>query len=61
MPLWAVKHELNNGSLIQVLKQHTFSLYESMSSTYTIYLKRELVSPKIRVFLDFLMTHIYYG
>ncbi|MGF1731617.1 LysR substrate-binding domain-containing protein [Photobacterium kasasachensis] len=58
MPLWAVQQELHRGELINVLPQHTFSPYEVMSSTYAIYLKRELVSPKIRVFLDYLSRHI---
>lgn len=58
MPKWAVKDELENGSLVQVLEQHTFSPYESLSSTYAIYSKRELVSPKIRVFLDYIKEHI---
>ena len=58
MPKWAVKDELENGSLVQILKQHVFSPYESLSSTYAIYSKRELVSPKIRVFLDFIKGHI---
>jgi len=58
MPKWAVKDELENGSLVQILKQHVFSPYESLSSTYAIYSKRELVSPKIRVFLDFIKAHI---
>ena len=58
IPRWAVERELNNGTLIQVLDEHTFSPYESMSSTYAIHLKRELISPKIRVFLDFLKKHI---
>ena len=58
IPRWAVERELNNGTLIQVLDEHTFSPYESMSSTYAIHLKRDLISPKIRVFLDFLKKHI---
>ncbi|RTR34280.1 LysR family transcriptional regulator [Shewanella atlantica] len=58
MPLWAVRQELKDGSLAHVLKQHTFSPYESMSSTYAIYLRRELISPKIRVFLDYLKEHL---
>ncbi|MEY8250799.1 MAG: LysR substrate-binding domain-containing protein [Colwellia sp.] len=58
MPAWAVKGELENGSLVQVLEQHVFSPYESLSSTYAIYSKRELVSPKIRVFLDYIKAHI---
>lgn len=58
MPLWAVKKELKQGELVHVLPQHTFSPYEVMSSTYAIYLKRELVSPKIRVFIDYLSRHM---
>ena len=58
MPKWAVKDELENGSLVQILEQHVFSPYESLSSTYAIYSKRELISPKIRVFLDFIKMHI---
>ncbi|MEY8197947.1 MAG: LysR substrate-binding domain-containing protein [Colwellia sp.] len=58
MPAWAVKGELENGSLVQVLEQDVFSPYESLSSTYAIYSKRELVSPKIRVFLDYIKAHI---
>ncbi len=61
MPEWAVKDELENGSLVQVLEQHTFSPYESLSSTYAIYSKRELVSAKIRVFLDFIKANIDCG
>lgn len=59
MPLWAVKDELKSGALVHVLPEHTFSPYEIISSTYAIYLKRELISPKIRVFIDFLSQHIH--
>ena len=58
IPLWAVKDELEKGTLVNVLPQYTLSPYEEMSSTYAIYLKRELISPKTRVFLDFLVHHI---
>ena len=58
IPRWAVDRELNNGALIHVLDEYTFSPYERMSSTYAIHLKRDLISPKIRVFLDFLKKHI---
>ncbi|RWX55055.1 LysR family transcriptional regulator [Photobacterium chitinilyticum] len=58
MPLWAVQKELQSGELIHVMPQRTFSPYEVMSSTYAIYLKRELVSPKIRVFLDYLNRYM---
>jgi len=58
IPLWAVKDELADGSLIHVLPQCVFSPYEELSATYAIYLKRELVSPKTRVFLDFIVQEI---
>lgn len=58
MPLWAVKAELDNGSLVQIMKEHVFSPYEELSATYAIYLKREMISPKTRVFLDFIATKI---
>ncbi|GAW95613.1 MULTISPECIES: LysR family transcriptional regulator [Colwellia] len=58
MPLWAVKKELNDGSLINVMPEYTFSPYEELSSTYAIYLQREMVSVKTRVFLDFLVDNI---
>jgi DNA-binding transcriptional LysR family regulator len=58
MPKWAVKDELENVSLVHIIKKDVFSPYESLSSTYAIYSKRELVSPKIRVFLDFIKGHI---
>ncbi len=58
LPLWAVHNELRNGTLIQVLPDFVFSPYDVMSATYALYLKRELVSPKIRVFIDFISLHI---
>ncbi|KZN61765.1 LysR family transcriptional regulator [Pseudoalteromonas luteoviolacea] len=58
IPFWAVKKELEVGSLVQLLPQYTFSPYETLSSTYAIYLKRELLAPKTRVFLDFLSQNI---
>ncbi|KZN30102.1 hypothetical protein N480_03925 [Pseudoalteromonas luteoviolacea S2607] len=58
IPFWAIKKELEVGSLVQLLPQYTFSPYEKLSSTYAIYLKRELLTPKTRVFLDFLSKNI---
>ncbi len=58
MPLWAVKDELENGSLSQVMKEYVFSPYEEISATYAIFLKRDLISPKTRVFLDFITDKI---
>lgn len=58
MPYWAIKNELTDGSILQVMPEHIFSPYEELSATYAIYLKRDLLSPKTRVFLDFLDEHI---
>lgn len=58
IPLWAIKNELEDGSLVQVMPEYTFSPYEELSATYAIYLKRDMISPKTRVFLDFLVEHI---
>jgi len=58
MPFWAIKAELKSGAICQVMPEHIFSPYEELSATYAIYLKRELVSPKTRVFLDFLNENI---
>jgi DNA-binding transcriptional LysR family regulator len=58
IPLWAVNDELEEGTLIQVMPEYTFSPYEELSATYAIYLKREMISPKTRVFLDFLVENI---
>lgn len=58
MPFWAIKNELSDGSIRQVMPEHIFSPYEELSATYAIYLKRDLISPKTRVFLDFLGENI---
>jgi DNA-binding transcriptional LysR family regulator len=58
MPFWAIKNELADGTIIQVMSEHIFSPYEELSATYAIYLKRDLISPKTRVFLDFLGENI---
>ncbi|CAA0098845.1 HTH-type transcriptional regulator DmlR [BD1-7 clade bacterium] len=58
MPFWAVKSELDDGSITHVMPEHIFSPYEALSATYAIYLKRDLISPKTRVFLDFLGENI---
>jgi len=58
MPLWAIKSELAKGDLIHIMPEQIFSPYEEISSTYAIYLKRDLMSPKTRVFLDFIAAKI---
>ncbi len=58
MPRWAIKDELEKAELIHVMPKFVFSPYEEMSSTYAIYLKRDLISRKTRVFLDFITERI---
>ncbi|MCD9531837.1 LysR family transcriptional regulator [Photobacterium carnosum] len=57
LPQWAIDEELNNGKLVQLLPQSTFSPCHYETSTYAIYQHRQLVSSKVRVFLDFLSEH----
>ncbi|WP_438465496.1 LysR family transcriptional regulator [Marinomonas sp. PE14-40] len=58
IPQWAVKNELEEKSLLQLLPQHIFSPNEHLTSTYGIYLNRQFIAPKIRVFLDFIKKSI---
>ncbi|EAQ66133.1 transcriptional regulator, LysR family protein [Marinomonas sp. MED121] len=58
IPQWAVKSELEEKSLLQLLPQYTFSPNEHLTSTYGIYLNRQFIAPKIRVFLDFIKKTI---
>lgn len=61
LPRWAIKDEINDGRLVEVMPSYTFSPYETLSATYAIHLKREMISPKINVFLDFLKQHMPYS
>ena len=54
IPLWAIKSELENGTLVHVMDNYQFYPNEKETAVYAVFLKRELISPKIRVFLDFL-------
>ncbi|KZK99994.1 MULTISPECIES: LysR family transcriptional regulator [unclassified Pseudovibrio] len=58
IPHWAVRPELDKGDLVQVLPDLTFSPHGQQTSTYAIYLKREQISPKIKVFTDFIIRQI---
>ena len=49
---------IKQSKLIPIQPEYTFSPYEELSATYAIYLKREMVSLKTRVFLDFLVENI---
>lgn len=50
--------DLAKSVLIHVMPEYVFSPYEKISSTYAIYLKRDIISRKARVFLDFLGERI---
>lgn len=58
LPLWAVKKELHCGELVQVMHEHDFCPHGKDTDVYAIFLRRELIAPKIRVFLDFLKDHL---
>ncbi|MBY5945156.1 LysR family transcriptional regulator [Photobacterium rosenbergii] len=59
IPYWAVANELKAGLLQQVLPDYHFSPQATPTATYAIYLKREMVSPKVRVFIDYLVEQIH--
>ncbi|MBC7004257.1 LysR family transcriptional regulator [Photobacterium sp. BZF1] len=61
IPYWAVANELEDGRLQQVLPDYHFSPQATPTATYAIYLKREMVSPKVRVFIDYLIEQIHGG
>ncbi|MEH6453584.1 MAG: LysR substrate-binding domain-containing protein [Psychromonas sp.] len=58
IPFWAVKNELQNGQLAQVIHERSFCPHGKDTAAYAIFLRRELISPKIRVFMDFLKDHL---
>lgn len=58
IPLWAVKKELQNKELTQIMPQHKFCPHGKDTEAYAIFLRRELISPKIRVFMDFLKDQL---
>jgi DNA-binding transcriptional LysR family regulator len=53
--LWAVHRELAQGELVRVLPGYTFA---SNPALWLIYPKSNVVSGKVRVFMDFLIEHI---
>ena len=53
--LWAVHRELTQGELVHVLPGFTFA---SNPALWLIYPKSNVVSAKVRVFIDFLIEHI---
>lgn len=53
--LWLVHEEIANGSLQRVLSGYTFA---EQPNLWLIYPKSNVVSAKVRVFIDFLIEHI---
>ena len=53
--LWAVQRELSDGSLVRVLPDYTLADNPALS---LIYPKSNVVSAKVRVFMDYLIQHI---
>lgn len=58
IPFWAVKGELDRGELVKVMSDYSFCPNGKETAVYAIFLRRELISPKIRVFLDFLKDQL---
>lgn len=52
---WLVHQELENGTLLHVLPDYKFA---EQPALWLIYPKSNVVSAKVRVFLDFLIEHI---
>ncbi|SPH21046.1 HTH-type transcriptional regulator DmlR [Ascidiaceihabitans donghaensis] len=52
---WLVHQELENGTLLHVLSDYTFT---EQPGLWLIYPKSNVVSAKVRVFMDFLIEHI---
>jgi len=53
--LWAVHRELTDGSLVRVLPDYALA---DGPALWLIYPKSNVVSAKVRVFMDYLITHI---
>ena len=53
--LWSVHQELANGTLIRVLEEYEIT---DASVLWLVYPKANVLSPKVRVFMDFLLERI---
>ncbi|MEM7461586.1 MAG: LysR family transcriptional regulator [Pseudomonadota bacterium] len=53
--LWSVYQELREGSLVRVLPEHDV---DDQSVLWLVYPKTNVLSPKVRVFIDFLVEKI---
>ena len=53
--IWSVWHELNEGRLVRVLPDHYI---DDNSALWLVYPQSNVLSPKVRVFIDFLVEKI---
>ncbi|MEL6746371.1 MAG: LysR substrate-binding domain-containing protein [Pseudomonadota bacterium] len=53
--LWSVHRELRSGSLVQVLPDYAV---EDPAALWLVYPKANVLTAKVRVFIDFLLEHI---
>ncbi|MEO1640110.1 MAG: LysR substrate-binding domain-containing protein [Pseudomonadota bacterium] len=53
--IWSVHKELSSGSLVRVLPSHT---YAAKTALWLIYPQANVLSTKVRVFMDFLIDRI---
>ncbi len=54
MPDWSVRREIASGRLLRLLANHDISLSEFDNGIFAVFQKSRLMSPKVRVFVDFL-------
>ena len=53
--IWSVHQELQSGQLVQVLPEYQMA---EETVIWLVYPKANVLSPKVRVFIDFLLEHI---
>lgn len=53
--LWSVHRELSAGSLVRVLPEHAVN---DRSALWLVYPKSNVLTAKVRVFMDFLLEHV---
>ena len=53
--LWAVYQEINDGSLVPVLPDYEI---KDQSASWLVYPKSNILTAKVRVFIDFLLQKI---
>ncbi len=52
--IWDVQNYLKSGQLVQVLKKHPL---ETFGHIYAVIPSRRFLAPRVRVFIDFLLSH----